>query len=103
MAELEALRNLLNNEQELTKVSDQLFDDNDNDKSGFIEKGEFGRIVNDFAATFGLPAASDSEINEIIASLDSNNDGKFNKKEFNQFIRLLLEALLAGLSGEAQP
>lgn len=91
---IDAIQNILGNEQQLREISDNLFEKNDTDKTGFIERGEFLQIVNDFSNSMGIPTPSEGEVNDIISALDSNNDGKFNKSEFSVFVKLLLEALL---------
>ena len=92
-----ALQSILNSKESLNNISEGLFEQNDTDKTGLIEREEFVTIVNDFSVSMGIPAPTESDISELIATLDNNNDGKFNKSEFTKFIELLLNAILEAL------
>lgn len=95
--QIEAIESLLNSKESLAEVVDGLFEQNDTDNTGYIEKEEFVKIVNDLSESMQIPEPSESEVDEVIESLDQNNDGKFNKNEFTSFIELLLKALLESL------
>ncbi len=92
--DLQSIRDILSSEENLRDAADALFDANDKDGTGFIEREEFYDIVVQFSQTMEIPAPSNNQINEIITSLDSNNDGKFSKNEFKEFIKLLLQSVL---------
>jgi len=95
--QINAVQAILDSEEELTKISDSIFEKNDLDNTGFIERGEFVNIINAFTESMGITTPSDSDINGIISALDYNNDAKFNRSEFTDFIRMLLESILQAL------
>lgn len=65
-----------------------LFDINDSNKNGTIEKKEFHRMVKIYRILSGKPANDDDseKIDNLFRSIDRNNSGFISHQEFNDYI-----------------
>ena len=69
---------------------DKTFEEFDINHSGFIELEEFTPLINDIHKTLHLPPPSQFEIQKELKRLDSDKDGKLNKKEYGELIHDLI-------------
>jgi len=51
----------------------------DIDKSGVLEKNEFGHLLKRLAAVFNVEEPSFGEIDNVVQALDVNGDGKITR------------------------
>ena len=75
----------------ILQVVDQLFEEYDTDKSGFLESKELEVLVKIAIERTGQdPSCVDqSHLQEFIASIDQNADGKVSKSEFETYIKMV--------------
>lgn len=85
------------NQDFINETAKGLFDIADSDKSGSIDAKEFTNLLIDFSKSAEIPTPSEEEIEQIIASFDSNKDGKFNLQEFTEFIKRVFEIIYSQL------
>ena len=79
---------------EINNMIKKCFELYDADKSGFLEKGEIRTLINDLMAELNAPNVTDDILDKIIASVDENNDGKFDFGEFFQIINPIIKKAL---------
>jgi Ca2+-binding EF-hand superfamily protein len=63
------------------------------DKSGYLEKNEFGQLIKRLAAAFHVEEPSFSDIDRLSKALDVNGDGKITREEFEQLILEIVEII----------
>mmetsp|Transcript_782 Transcript_782/g.722 ORF Transcript_782/g.722 Transcript_782/m.722 type:complete len:84 (+) Transcript_782:151-402(+) len=78
--------------QDLQKISDEIFDKFDNDKSGTIDAKELHAMLKDLCEFAKVDAPSEDDAKKALKELDSNSDGVLSKSEFATLVKLLLEA-----------
>ena len=67
-----------------------IFGKYDINNSGFLEKKEVLRLLNDLLANKGQPPATYAEFNKFFMSHDDNGDGVLSKNEVARFVRKFL-------------
>lgn len=65
-----------------TKELNNAFKNFDADKSGVLEKNEFGQLIKRLTNAFHVEEPSFSDIDNLSRALDVNGDGKITKEEF---------------------
>ncbi len=58
----------------------------DVDKSGVLEKNEFGQLIKRIAMAFNVEEPSFTDIDNLAKALDVNGDGKITREEFDELI-----------------
>merc|ERR1711862_185631 len=66
---------------ELETIVKKAFELYDTDKSGFLDREEIKKLLNDACAELGAPAITDAQLDEVIKTVDDNGDGKFSFDE----------------------
>ncbi len=54
----------------------------DTDKSGVLEKNEFGQLIKRLTMAFHVEEPSFADIDNLARALDANGDGKITREEF---------------------
>ena len=80
---------------DLKDIVHKAFDLYDADKSGFLERDEIKKLLNDACAELGAPAITDAQLDEVIKTVDDNGDGVFSFDELFKVIGPILETQLA--------
>ena len=73
-----------------TKVQ-KAFELYDTDKSGFLEREEIRKLLNDACAELGAPAITDEQLDEVITTSDEDGNKKFSFIELFKVIGPILE------------
>jgi Ca2+-binding EF-hand superfamily protein len=63
-----------------TKELNAAFRNFDVDKSGFLEKNEFGQLIKRIAMAFHVEEPSFADIDNLAQALDVNGDGKITRE-----------------------
>ena len=87
----------MSNEEELKlrDIVQKAFDLYDADKSGFLEKDEIKKLLNDACSELGAPPITDQQLDEVIKTVDDNGDGKFSFEELYTVIGPILKSQLS--------
>ena len=83
------------NEEELKTIVEKAFKLYDADESGFLEREEIKKLLNDACGELGAPAITDTQLDEVIKTVDDNGDGKFSFDELFKVIGPILEQQLS--------
>ena len=91
-----SFKSILNDEGKYNDYSDKAFDKIDTDKSGYIEKEELTKLIQELV----IKLKKDTKIPEdkvkmALEALDTDGDGKISKEEFRKTSRTKLLALVA--------
>mmetsp|Transcript_99232 Transcript_99232/g.137885 ORF Transcript_99232/g.137885 Transcript_99232/m.137885 type:complete len:84 (+) Transcript_99232:99-350(+) len=78
--------------QDIQKISDEIFEKFDADKSGSIDAGELHAMLKDLCEFAKVDIPSEDDAKKALTELDTNADGKLSKSEFAVLVKLLLEA-----------
>lgn len=65
----------------------------DVDKSGVLEKNEFGQLIKRLAMAFHVEEPSFADIDNLALALDANGDGKITREQFEQLIEKIVEII----------
>jgi Ca2+-binding EF-hand superfamily protein len=65
-----------------TKELTAAFKKFDVDHSGFLEKNEFGQLIRRIAMAFNVEEPSFTDIDNLVAAIDTNGDGRITQLEF---------------------
>jgi Ca2+-binding EF-hand superfamily protein len=68
----------------------KIFDKFDTDRSGFLEKMETYRLLNEIMASQGKPNATIAQFTRFFNEFDFNGDGVISKSEITRFIKKFL-------------
>ena len=87
----------MSNEEELKlrDIVQKAFDLYDADKSGFLEKDEIKKLLNDACGELGAPPITDQQLDEVIKTVDDNGDGKFSFEELYTVIGPIIKSQLS--------
>ena len=77
----------------LEKIIKGCFEFVDENKTGFLEKGEIKRTADETCTQLKLPKLDDAEINALIAKYDTDADHKFDLAETTAWLKPLLIAM----------
>jgi hypothetical protein len=97
---VEAIRKILNDDRQLSKVAATSFMEFDEDKSGFIDENELLKIMTKVTATLNIPKPTQSQIKGLVKKLDHSNDGKLSLEEFKVLVRSILNAYIQSMEKE---
>ena len=78
---------LLRDPKFIEEVAKEIFASADEDDSGFIDRDELTKFLSEYSAESGMPIPNPSEVDQIVLSIDKNNDNKFSLEEFTTFIK----------------
>lgn len=93
---------LLKDENRLEGLSNALFDEIDQDGSGFIDIRELYGAMVKFAKSMRIPQPTEDEVRTTYRSLDVNQDGQVSRKEFLELLRSSLRKV-ANTQAEQPP
>lgn len=65
-----AIKDILSNEHKFKEVVRVAFDSVDTDRSGYLEKTELNRVMNQIATDMGAEAPSEADVEEVLNNLD---------------------------------
>ena len=82
-------------ETKLREIVQKAFDLYDADKSGYLEKEEIKKLLNDACGELGAPPITDQQLDEVIKTVDDNGDGKFSFDELYTVIGPILKQQLS--------
>jgi calmodulin len=88
------LRAILADKQKLRNLSEAAFKKVDIDQSGFVEKNELQKVMEDVAKDIGTERPSKDDVDEVLKELDENKDGKLSLDEFQVLIEQVLEQMV---------
>lgn len=75
----------------VAEMVDNIFLKYDTNRSGYLEKRECLRLVDDILSQKGLPAATVAQFNRFFAEFDVNGDGVLSRGEMARFTRKFLK------------
>ena len=87
-------------EDELKAIVKDSFEKYDEDKSGYLEREEIRKLLDDVCEEVGAPAIDDKNLEEAIVAADANGDGKFNCDEL---FSLIAPIITNAMTGEKKP
>lgn len=87
----------LSQENEIKEIIKKAFDAYDEDGSGFLERAEIRRLLDDACKELGTPIIGDEHLDKIIKVVDNNSDGKFSVDELSSIIKPILQKQLASV------
>lgn len=65
----------------------------DVDRSGYLEKNEFGQLIRRIAMAFHVEEPTFTDIDNLVSALDVNGDGKITQAEFEELIVQIVEII----------
>ena len=78
-------------EDDLRNAVNAVFDAYDTDKSGTLESNEITKLINDALKHMGQNRqVSQAEVNQFIAAVDKNSDGKVAKGELFEIFKKVI-------------
>ena len=89
------LKSILNDEKKYNEYSDKAFDKVDKDKSGYIEKKELGKLIQDLINKLRKETTiPENKVEIIIKTIDTDGDEKISKEEFRKISRTKLLSII---------
>mmetsp|Transcript_28227 Transcript_28227/g.25026 ORF Transcript_28227/g.25026 Transcript_28227/m.25026 type:complete len:95 (+) Transcript_28227:71-355(+) len=89
------IKAILNDPDELKRITELAFNQVDTDKSGSIDMQELAALMNKVADQCNIPKPSESDVKEAWNAMDTNKDGKISVEEFGVLVKEILSALAA--------
>ena len=86
---------------EFKQECEKNFNEYDTDGSGFLDKKELRKCLEDLANAFpqdGTMTVSDSDVEEAMRDLDTNHDNKISIDEFTVLAKMVFSAIIAGFA-----
>ena len=83
----EKIKNEVLDEKNFGPLVDKIFQQNDLNNSGYIEKQELAELLNNLFDQWKLPRLNNDQIDAELKRLDKNKDGKISKKEFRALVK----------------
>ena len=74
-------------EKNFGPLVDKIFQQNDVNNSGYIEKHELTGLLNNLFDQWNMPRLTDNQVEAELKRLDKNKDGKISKKEFRVLVK----------------
>ena len=74
-------------EKNFGPLVDKIFQQNDVNNSGYIEKHELTGLLNNLFDQWNMPRLTDNQVEAELKRLDKNKDGKISKKEFRALVK----------------
>merc|ERR1712062_118837 len=87
--------NTMPTKAELEVIVKKAFELYDADNSGYLEREEIKKLLNDACGELGAPPITDAQLDEVIKTVDDNGDGKFSFEELYKVIGPILESQMA--------
>ncbi|CAD8045236.1 unnamed protein product [Paramecium primaurelia] len=81
------------NTLQVTEFCNRVFEKYDKNKSGFIEIDELTTLLNNLAKEINSQLPTQKEIDYILTYLDTNNDKKISRSEFQKLGQLMVKIL----------
>ena len=91
-----AIREILNNEDQLHEITKLAFDSVDTDGSGSIDQYELESVLAKISNDMGADPPSKDDVKELLKFLDTDKSGKIEFKEFEVLIKNALESMIYG-------
>lgn len=82
----------IKNNAELEKIVKEAFLQYDEDDSGYLERDEIKKLLDDRCKELHIPLISYEQLDSLIAEVDDNGDGKFSFEEFFMVIGPIFES-----------
>ncbi|CAG9329935.1 unnamed protein product [Blepharisma stoltei] len=95
MASRKDIEQILTDQDQLNKLVFVAMKTIDTNDSGTLDPDELGNIMRQVAIDVGDTPPSDSDIREVFAELDKNNDGYIDFDEFKDLIVRVLNNILS--------
>ena len=74
-------------EKNFGPLVDKIFQQNDVNNSGYIEKHELADLLNNLFDQWKMPRMTNEQVEAELKRLDKNKDGKISKKEFRVLVK----------------
>jgi len=74
-------------EKNFGPLVDKIFQQNDLNNSGYIEKHELTELLNNLFDKWNIPRMTNEQVEAELKRLDKNKDGKISKKEFRVLVK----------------
>ncbi|CAD8153634.1 unnamed protein product [Paramecium octaurelia] len=81
------------NSLQLIEFCNRVFEKYDKNKSGFIEIDELTTLLNNLAKEINSQLPTQKEIDYIVNYLDTNNDNRISRNEFQKLGKLMVKVL----------
>ena len=91
---VEAIKEILADDESINRITKTSFDKIDVDGSGFIELKELETIMLRISADMGVEPPKPQDIEEVFKGIDKNNSGKIDYEEFAILIKKVLINLI---------
>ena len=90
------MKRILKDENKLTRVTKQIFDEVDTDRSGSISKNEMQSAMQMFAKEMGIDEPTNEDVNKAMKDFDTDGTGKLSVDEFRAVVVEILNAIVEG-------
>ena len=77
---------IIKDKHKLRKITEAAFKAVDLDGSGYLERNELELVMENVAKDIGVDKPTKDEVDEVLAELDENGDGKLSIEEFQVLI-----------------
>ena len=91
---VEAIKEIITDEDELRKITKLAFDKIDVDGSKHLDFKELETIMLRISADMGVEPPKQQDIEEVFKGIDKDNDGKIDYEEFSLLIKNVLLSLI---------
>ena len=97
---VEAIKEILADDEAIQKITKLAFEKIDVDGSGFLEMKELETIMLRISADMGVEPPKQQDIEEVFKSLDKDNNGTIDYNEFALLIKNILLYLIKNEEGD---
>lgn len=94
------IRDVIADPIKLRRITKVAFDTVDTDSSGYLEPNEIEVVMENVARDIGVDKPTKEEVDEVIAELDSNADGRISLAEFEVLIEQVLTIMAQSEEGQ---
>ena len=94
----EQLKKILEDEEKLNEIVKTAFDNVNTDKSGKINKEQFGSMMSQISKDLGHEGPQQTEIDEVFNYLDSKKNNSLDTDDFKVLIKDVLKNMIKKLS-----